>query len=192
MACSTWHTSPARCRAGLSASRASPSGLSVSNHPTASSDRFVTCPVSVAGFPLIAGLGFAFPSETRQSARPNRVRVTTDCPFAFRCSPHHLAMTQLRSATGRKQVFLKGTCTSLMLHACGRMHCSPYKQPMHRRDTPDEETANWRAVCGKTARTVRRAGRQYPPDPYRVRPGFIQGARRPERRNNRSTSGGAT
>ena len=120
MACSTWHTSPARCRAGLSTSRASPSGVSVSNHPTASSDRFVTCPVSVAGFPLIAGLGFAFPSEARQSARPNRVRVTTDCPFAFRCSPHHLALTQLRSATGRKQVFLKGTCTSLMLHACGR------------------------------------------------------------------------
>ena len=28
------------------------------------------------------------------------------------------------------------------------------------RDTPDEETTDWRAVCGKTARTVRRAGRR--------------------------------
>ena len=27
------------------------------------------------------------------------------------------------------------------------------------RDTPDEENINWRAVCGKTARTVRREGR---------------------------------
>jgi hypothetical protein len=27
------------------------------------------------------------------------------------------------------------------------------------RVTPDEETSNWRAVCGQTARTVRREGR---------------------------------
>jgi hypothetical protein len=39
------------------------------------------------------------------------------------------------------------------------MGCSPYRPPMHGRDTPDEETSDWRAVCGKTARTVRRAGR---------------------------------
>ena len=38
------------------------------------------------------------------------------------------------------------------------MGCSPYRPPMHGRDTPDEETSDWRAVCGKTARTVRRAG----------------------------------
>ena len=37
--------------------------------------------------------------------------------------------------------------------------CSPYRLLTHRRDTPDEETSNWRAVCGRTARTVRRAGR---------------------------------
>jgi len=30
---------------------------------------------------------------------------------------------------------------------------------MNRRDTPDEETSDWRAVCGRTARTVRREGR---------------------------------
>ncbi len=34
-------------------------------------------------------------------------------------------------------------------------------------ETPDEETSNWRAVCGRTARTVRRAGRRRLPDPYR-------------------------
>ena len=47
--------------------------------------------------------------------------------------------------------------------------CSPCTRPMSTRDTPDEETSDWRAVCGRTARTVRRAGRaQALPDPYRV------------------------
>jgi hypothetical protein len=36
--------------------------------------------------------------------------------------------------------------------------CSPWQQPTERAN-PDEETTNWRAVCGKTARTVRREGR---------------------------------
>jgi Group II intron, maturase-specific domain len=36
---------------------------------------------------------------------------------------------------------------------------SPSAPPMSKRDTPDEETNDWRAVCGRTARTVRRAGR---------------------------------
>ena len=36
------------------------------------------------------------------------------------------------------------------------------------RDTPDEETTDWRAVCGRTARTVRRAGTaKAVSDPYR-------------------------
>jgi hypothetical protein len=30
------------------------------------------------------------------------------------------------------------------------------------RDTPDEETSDGRAVCGRTARTVRREGRRKP------------------------------
>jgi hypothetical protein len=35
------------------------------------------------------------------------------------------------------------------------------------RDIPDVETSNWRAVCGKTASTVRREGRREPlPYPY--------------------------
>src|SRR5262249_46201958 len=39
-------------------------------------------------------------------------------------------------------------------------------------DTPDEETTDWRAVCGKTARTVRRAGRLTKPSrpPITLRP----------------------
>src|SRR5882757_2010441 len=43
--------------------------------------------------------------------------------------------------------------------------CSHSTQPGGLRDTPDEETTDWRAVCGKTARTVRRAGRQNPSRP---------------------------
>jgi hypothetical protein len=37
--------------------------------------------------------------------------------------------------------------------------CSPYTPPGSRRETPDEETTDWRAVCGRTACTVRREGR---------------------------------
>ena len=40
-----------------------------------------------------------------------------------------------------------------------RMGGSPVALPLRRRDTPDGETNDWRAVCGRTARTVRRAGR---------------------------------
>ena len=36
---------------------------------------------------------------------------------------------------------------------------------MLRRAGPDEETTNWRAVCGRTARTVRREGRETFPTP---------------------------
>jgi len=44
---------------------------------------------------------------------------------------------------------------------------SPYKKPLLWRVSPDKETTNWRAVCGKTACTVRRAGRmRVLPDPY--------------------------
>ena len=41
-------------------------------------------------------------------------------------------------------------------------------KPDLQRADPDEETLNWRAVCGKTARTVRREGRtSVLPYPYR-------------------------
>ncbi len=47
---------------------------------------------------------------------------------------------------------------------------SPCIKPTFWRVNPDEETTNWRAVCGRTACTVRRAGRVFTlPDPY-VRP----------------------
>src|SRR5262245_25235613 len=45
--------------------------------------------------------------------------------------------------------------------------CSPCIQPGSWRANPDEETTDWRAVCGRTARTVRRAGRAKAlSDPY--------------------------
>jgi len=44
---------------------------------------------------------------------------------------------------------------------------SPYTKPMRWRADPDEETTDWRAVCGRTARTVGRAGgTSVLPDPY--------------------------
>src|SRR5437870_8515726 len=46
--------------------------------------------------------------------------------------------------------------------------CSPWIQPGSWRANPDEETTDWRAVCGRTARTVRRAGpARAVSDPYR-------------------------
>src|SRR3982074_1578302 len=45
--------------------------------------------------------------------------------------------------------------------------CSRFTWPGNQRDSLDEETTDWRAVCEKTARTVRRAGLvQADPDPY--------------------------
>jgi hypothetical protein len=47
--------------------------------------------------------------------------------------------------------------------------CSPWMQPGSWRANPDEETTDWRAVCGRTARTVRRAGTaRAVSDPYPV------------------------
>jgi len=41
-------------------------------------------------------------------------------------------------------------------------YCSHYPRFDTERDVPDVETNNWRAVCGKTASTVRREGRRKP------------------------------
>jgi len=47
------------------------------------------------------------------------------------------------------------------------MGFSLYTRPILRRANPERETADWRAVCGRTACTVRRAGRtSVLPDPY--------------------------
>src|SRR5271157_1835075 len=43
--------------------------------------------------------------------------------------------------------------------------CSRFTRPGYRRDSLDEETTDWRAVCEKTARTVRREG-SAKADPY--------------------------
>src|SRR6266702_5593990 len=50
----------------------------------------------------------------------------------------------------------------------GQMHtsrvsdCSHYPQPAIKRDAPDEETNDWRAVCGRTASTVGGRGSDEP------------------------------
>src|SRR5215468_3563254 len=55
--------------------------------------------------------------------------------------------------------------------------CSPCIQPGSWRANPDEETTDWRAVCGRTARTVRRAGTaKAVSDPYRTLRGLGNGA----------------
>src|SRR5271154_3217832 len=44
----------------------------------------------------------------------------------------------------------------------GVSYCSHNPRFDTERDIPDVETSNWRAVCGKTASTVRREGRRKP------------------------------
>ena len=61
---------------------------------------------------------------------------------------------------GARQIIEDGPMPSSRIRGC-----SPYMQPMPTRDTPDEETSDWRAVCGRTASTVRRAGRATFPTP---------------------------
>jgi hypothetical protein len=49
------------------------------------------------------------------------------------------------------------------------LDCSRKARPGSERDTPDEETNDWRAVCGRTARTVRREGGRKPSLPLSPR-----------------------
>jgi hypothetical protein len=64
--------------------------------------------------------------------------------------------------------------------------CSHLTQLGKPRYSLDEETTDWRAVCGKTARTVRRAGSaKADPDPYQregepTRPGSLLGWTAPD------------
>ena len=47
-----------------------------------------------------------------------------------------------------------------------------FTEKAYRRVNPDEVTTDWRAVCERTARTVRRAGTaKAVPDPYQVKTG---------------------
>jgi hypothetical protein len=54
--------------------------------------------------------------------------------------------------------------------------CSHFTKPGPLRDSLDEETTDWRAVCGKTARTVRRAGWRKPSRPLSDLPRLQIGA----------------
>ena len=61
-------------------------------------------------------LAFTFIQEARQLIPPNRVRYPTDWSFASGCSPPHLTVTQLPSATGL-DVTLDRTFTNLACNA---------------------------------------------------------------------------
>jgi Protein of unknown function (DUF1353) len=63
--------------------------------------------------------------------------------------------------TTQERPFRQGRCRSTNSQPAG---CSPHAAA-EPRDSLDEETTDWRAVCGKTARTVRRAGRVKPSRP---------------------------
>ena len=76
---------------------------SVSNHPAHFCCSFDTLPVSSTNPPKALGVKTSpFPCRLVNNAWPNRVRHPTDWSLASCCSPPHLAVTQLQSATGRR------------------------------------------------------------------------------------------
>ena len=78
------------------------SSHSAANHPMTHHGRFDTLPLNAATMARHAPPGFAFHSQARRVIWPNRVRHTADCEFSSRCSPPHIAVTQLRSDTDRR------------------------------------------------------------------------------------------
>jgi len=67
------------------------------------------------------GLDFALNPQARHGVRPNRVRTpATDYVFASGCSPPHLAVTQLPSATGNGH--LPEEDFHLPTRACSQAH----------------------------------------------------------------------
>ena len=71
----------------------------------------------------LSALVFALHSKARRCILPNRVRYPTDWSFASGCSPPHLTVTQLPSAT-ELDVTLNRTCTDLICNTHRRTNAS--------------------------------------------------------------------
>src|SRR5262249_46874308 len=70
--------------------------------------------------------------------------------------------TNVRALVGPRRIISAGRMLSLLLRGF-----SPFRKLMSGHTNPDEEPTDWRAVCGRTACTVRRAGRARAlSDPY--------------------------
>ena len=77
------------------------------------------------------------------------------------------AMLRKQEKATRLGSLSRGSSAAGPMPSSRKPGCSPYGSLEARRANPDEETTDWRAVCGRTARTVRRAGRAKSlPDPY--------------------------
>src|SRR5215510_14002340 len=77
--------------------------------------------------------------------------------------------TNVRALVGPRRIISAGRRLSLLLRGF-----SPFRKLMSGHANPDEETTDWRAVCGRTACTVRRAGRARAlSDPYHLRLGGV-------------------
>jgi hypothetical protein len=75
---------------------------SISTHPVCSQRRFITLPLSSPSFLVSQVQASPFSSRLARHTWPYRVRHPTDWSFTSRCFPPHLAVTQLRSVTGRR------------------------------------------------------------------------------------------
>ena len=122
-------------------------------------------------------------AKTRRRVRAWQVRWPTSTQCSRAGLPTSSTRTNIRSASlmGKSAVVCARCCASrksipasavaCMTINAGQMPssrksaCSPCTQAGSLRDNPDEETTNWRAVCGKTARTVRRGEARAFPTP---------------------------
>src|SRR5215471_13919793 len=87
------------------------------------------------------------------SREPHIVQVRGDFRIDVYERPVQLTLGSLSLEAQRELLLLRGF--------------SPFRKLMSGHANPDEETTDWRAVCGRTACTVRRAGRARAlSDPY--------------------------
>ena len=101
------------------------------------------------------------------SAREGYTRRTDPAPRLALGRSRNLDGTHVGGAGERRQRRQMVRFAGQMLSSLNR-GSSPLPEPTSWRANHDVETTDWRAVCGRTARTVRRAGRARAlSDPYR-------------------------
>lgn len=125
------------------------------------------------------------PTNTRPQPRVCHSRTEPDAPrlvcLLQTCSCPAISYTRMVYSVSPRLVLrkqekgrvpatsTKTTCAGATLSSQWPVS-SLWKRPTRLRDTTDEETTDWIAVCRKIARTVRRAGTTCAvPDPYYIR-----------------------
>jgi hypothetical protein len=106
-------------------------------------------------------------SNAQRLVRLLQARPSGHLRHARSDDPATVAGDVAQASAGRASAIAAPTINAGPMPTSRMPGCSHFTRLGKPRDSLDEETADWRAVCGKTARTVRRAGSaQADPDPY--------------------------